>query len=239
MSKILVVDSDAEVLAMIEQLLVRDGHDLWKARSAQAAISSLESDIPDLFVISASLTGIDGVALCRKLRLFPDTAQVPVIVLTERDSSYSVADVLEAGGDDSLRKPFAQRELAARVRAQLRRSAAYHAANSELPVLRLQPGTSSVLVDNREIMLTQVEFDLLHYLCLAPNQLHTTSDLLTNVWQYPYGTGDAALVRNHVRNLRRKLELDPERPAIIQSRHGRGYVVRAHIEMDEPALRTY
>ena len=237
MSKILVVDSDAEVLAMIEQLLERDGHDVEKARSAQAAINTLETDTPELFVISAALPGIDGVALCRKLRMYPDTSTVPIIVLTERDSAYSVADVLDAGGDDSLRKPFALRELAARIRAQLRRAAAYHALNNDMPVLCLRPATSSVLIDGREVMLTQVEFDLLYYLCLSPHQLHTTSDLLTHVWQYPLGTGDAALVRNHVRNLRRKIEADPEHPTIIQSRHGRGYVVRAHVEIEEPALR--
>lgn len=238
MSKILVVESDAEVLAMVEQLLEREGHEVWKARSAQTAISSLESDIPDLFVVNASLPGMDGVALCRKLRLFPDTVNVPIIVLTDRDSPFSVADVLEAGGDDSLRKPFALRELSARIRAQLRRSAAYSVANNDMPLLSLRAATSSVMVNGYEIMLTQVEFDLLHYLCLAPHQLHTTSDLLTNVWQYPRGTGDAALVRNHVRNLRRKLEDDPEHPTIIQSRHGRGYVVRAHIQIEESAVRS-
>jgi DNA-binding response OmpR family regulator len=233
MSKILVVDSDAEVLMMIEQLLEREGHEVEKARSAQAAINALESDTPELFVINAALPGVDGVALCRKLRLFPDTSSVPIIVLTERDSAYSVADVLDAGGDDSLRKPFALRELAARIRAQLRRSAAYNVLHTDMPVLCLRPSTNSVLVDKREVTLTQVEFDLLCHLCLAPHKLHTTSDLLTNVWQYPRGTGDAALVRNHIRNLRRKLELDPERPAIIQSRHGRGYVVRAHIQIED------
>lgn len=233
MSKILVVDGDAEVLMMIEQLLEREGHEVEKARSAQAAISSLESDTPELFVINATLPGLDGVALCRKLRMFPDTSSVPIIVLTERDSVYSVAEVLDAGGDDSLRKPFALRELAARIRAQLRRSAAYSVLNSDIPTLCLCPAMNSVEVDNREVALTQVEFDLLWYLCLAPHQLHTTSDLLTNVWQYPRGTGDAALVRNHVRNLRRKLEPDPDHPTIIQSRHGRGYVVRAHIEIEE------
>jgi DNA-binding response OmpR family regulator len=233
MSKILVIDSDTEVLAMIEQLLEREGHDVEKARSAQAAISSLENDTPELFVINAALPGVDGVALCRKLRMYPDTSGVPIIILTERDSTYTVADVLEAGGDDSLRKPFALRELAARIRAQLRRSAAYSTLNSDIPALRLRPTTSSVMVGSREVGLTQVEFDLIYYLCLSPNQLHTTSDLLTNVWQYPRGTGDAALVRNHIRNLRRKLEDDPEHPAIIQSRHGRGYVVRAHVQVEE------
>jgi DNA-binding response OmpR family regulator len=233
MSKILVVDGDAEVLMMIEQLLEREGHEVEKARSAQAAITSLESETPELFVINATLPGLDGVALCRKLRLFPDTSSVPIIVLTERDSAYSVAEVLDAGGDDSLRKPFALRELAARIRAQLRRSATYSILNNDMPTLYLSPATNCVHVDNREVVLTQVEFDLLWYLCLAPHQLHTTGDLLTHVWQYPRGTGDAALVRNHVRNLRRKLEPDPDHPAIIQSRHGRGYVVRAHIQIEE------
>lgn len=233
MSKILVVDSDAEVLAMIEQVLQREGHEVEKARSAQAAITSLESDTPELFVINAALPGVDGVALCRKLRMFPDTSSVPIIVLTERDSAYSVAEVLDAGGDDSLRKPFALRELAARIRAQLRRSAAYSVLNSDMPTLSLLPSSNSVLVENRQVALTQVEFDLLCHLCLAPHQLHTTGDLLTSVWQYPRGTGDAALVRNHIRNLRRKVEPDPEHPTIIQSRHGRGYVVRAHIQLEE------
>lgn len=233
MNRILLVESDAEVLAMIEQLLEREGYDVTKARSAQAAISALEGDAPDLCVLNATLPGVDGVALCRKLRAFPDTVNVPIIVLIDRDCVYTVADVLEAGGDDSLGKPFAQRELVARVRAQLRRSAIYSAASNELPVLSLRPASSSVVIDSREIMLTQVEFDLLDFLCRSPHQLHTTGDLLTNVWQYPRGTGDAALVRNHIRNLRRKLEADPEHPAVIQSRHGRGYVVRAHIQVEQ------
>lgn len=80
--------------------------------------------------------------------------------------------------------------------------------------------------------LTRVEFDLLVYLCKQPHKLHSTEDLLVNVWHYPNGVGDAALVRNHVHNLRQKLELDPDRPTIIQSRHGRGYVVKAHIQLE-------
>lgn len=229
MSKILIVENDAEVLGAIEQMIQREGYEVWTARSAQAALDFIEEDAPDLCVINAVLPGIDGVALCRKLRSHSNTAGISIMVLTDRDSPYSVADVLNAGGDDSMRKPFAQRELAARIRAQLRRMG-QGASGSDVPVLRLNSATSAVFVNEREVMLTQVEFDLLHYLCSAPNTMHTTSDLLTYVWQYPRGTGDAALVRNHVRNLRRKLETDPERPAIIQSRHGRGYVVRAKVQ---------
>jgi DNA-binding response OmpR family regulator len=85
-------------------------------------------------------------------------------------------------------------------------------------------------VDGREVELTQVEYELLLYLCREPDKLHSTHELLMKVWQYPSDAGDAALVRNHVRNLRRKLEIAPERPEIVQSRHGRGYTVRAQIE---------
>lgn len=234
MGKILLVNNDAEILGMMEQLLEREGYEVWKARTAQAALSMVSGNPPDLCVIEADLPGFDGVALCRKLRSYPETSNIPIIVLTDADSLYSVADILEAGGDDSLRKPFAQRELAARIRAQLRR-ASFYAGDGDLPVLQLQPDSCSVSVNGRQVMLTQVEFDLLRYLCRTPQQMHTTADLLTNVWQYPHGTGDAALVRNHVRNLRRKIEDDSEHPTIIQSRHGRGYVIRAHIQTEERA----
>jgi DNA-binding response OmpR family regulator len=232
MSKILIVENDAEVLGAIELMIQREGYEVWTARSAQAALNYIEEETPDLCVINAVLPGIDGVALCRKLRSHTNTASISIMVLNDNDSPYTIADVLNAGGDDSMRKPFAQRELAARIRAQLRRQG-HSSSSGEMPVLRLNSATSAVFVNEREVMLTQVEFDLLNYLCSAPNIMHTTSDLLTFVWQYPRGTGDAALVRNHVRNLRRKLEDDPERPAIIQSRHGRGYVVRAKVEGQE------
>jgi DNA-binding response OmpR family regulator len=238
MSKILIVENDAEVLGAIEQMIQREGYEVWTARSAQAALDFIEDDTPDLCVINAVLPGIDGVALCRKLRSHTNTASISIMVLNDNDSPYTIADVLNAGGDDSMRKPFAQRELAARIRAQLRRQG-QNSSSGDMPKLRLNSATSAVFVNGREVMLTQVEFDLLNYLCASPNQMHTTGDLLTFVWQYPRGTGDAALVRNHVRNLRRKLEDDPERPTIIQSRHGRGYVVRAKVEGQERVVHGF
>ncbi len=80
------------------------------------------------------------------------------------------------------------------------------------------------------VSLTPVEFDLLNYLCQTPNEWHTTQTLLADVWDYPEDVGDAALVRNHIRNLRRKLESNPDRPSIILSRHRRGYIIRARVE---------
>jgi two-component system, OmpR family, alkaline phosphatase synthesis response regulator PhoP len=176
---------------------------------------------------------MDGIALCRKLRGQPHTANTPIIFLTGNTSSNNVVDALNSGGDDFIRKPFVPRELIARVRAHIRRSALYGEDN--IPIVRIIPTQYRIFIEDREVGLTRVEFDLLKYMCSAPHKLHSTEDLLAGVWQYPKGVGDAALVRNHIHNLRRKLEDDPERPMVIQSRHGRGYVVKARVLIDDDA----
>ena len=232
MYEILVVDDDAQTLDMVELVLKREGYTVIRAYSAAEALQTIEKTTPDLFVIDAVLPEMDGLTLCRKLRAHSQTSNLPIIFVTGRESPYSVAEALNAGGDDYIRKPFAPRELTARIRAHIRRS---YYLDGEVPTIRVQPNTYRVFVNDREVHLTRVEFDLLKFLCLSPYRLHSTDDLLASVWQYPNGVGDAALVRNHIHNLRRKLEQDPERPEIIQSRHGRGYVIKAHIQVDEEA----
>jgi DNA-binding response OmpR family regulator len=231
MYDILIVDDDAQMLDMVGLILEREGYYVQRAYSSHEALAKIEDNIPDLFVIDALLPEMDGLTLCRRLRGRSETANVPIIFVTGRDSPYGVADALAAGGDDYIRKPFAPRELVARVRAHIRRSAFY--GDGEMPIIHISPANYKVLVNERDISLTRVEFDLLRYMCKAPYQLHSTEDLLANVWQYPNGVGDSALVRNHIHNLRRKVEDDPDRPQIIQSRHGRGYVLKAHVELDE------
>ncbi len=233
MCKILVVDDDSSVLNMIEDALNHEGYNVFKAHSGQEMFAMLETVNPDLFILDLSLPKTTGVDLCNHIRANPETAVAPIIFLTGHHGSYNVADALEAGGDDYVRKPFAVRELAARVRAHLRRSNNF--VSDDTVALRIIPGTYQVFVDSKEIMLTRIEFDLLNFMCHMPNKWHGTQDLLTGVWNYPDGVGDAALVRNHIRNLRRKLEPNPDHPDIIQSRHGRGYSVRAHVEFaDSP-----
>lgn len=234
MPKILIADDDVEVLYTLERLLEREGYDVIKATSAVEVLARIETDVPDLFLIDIVLPGINGVELCRTLRADTNTQAVPIIFLTGQHSSHGVADALDAGGDDYVRKPFVMRELMARIRAHLRRPSDYLSDN--LATIRISPDRNQVFVNGREVMLTRVEFDLLHYLCRDTEKMHSSFDLLANVWQYPQGSGDAALVRNHIRNLRRKLEINPDRPAIIQSHHGRGYSVRARVQIDESRL---
>lgn len=231
MYEIMIVDDDAQVLDMVELVLKREGYRVLRAHSAYSAFDVLQNTIPDLFVIDAMLPEIDGLAVCRKLRTLPHTSNTPIIIMTGENSSYGVVEALNSGSDDYIRKPFAPRELAARVRAHIRRSV--HYVDGELASIRILPAQYRVFVNDREVMLTRVEFDLLRYLCVTPYRLHSTEELLTNVWQYPDGVGDAALVRNHIHNLRHKIEQDPERPLILQSRHGRGYVIKARTQIED------
>lgn len=231
MYEIMIVDDDAQVLDMVELVLKREGYRVLRAYSAQSVLDMLDKTTPDLFVIDALLPDIDGLALCRKLRSLPHTAGTPIIIMTGQNSSYGVVEALNSGGDDYIRKPFAPRELAARVRAHIRRSVFY--VDGEMATVRILPNQYRVFVNDREVALTRVEFDLMRYLCASPYRLHSTEELLTGVWQYPDGVGDAALVRNHIHNLRRKIEQDPERPLILQSRHGRGYVIKARTQIED------
>ncbi|MBL8165323.1 MAG: response regulator transcription factor [Anaerolineae bacterium] len=235
MYNILVVDNDIETVESVDKYLTREGYQVARAYNAREALMLSERDMPSLFLINTAIPG-DGLALCRRLRANVRSANVPILFLTETRTSHSIADALEVGGDDIIRKPFALRELAARVRAHLRRVSGVN--GDDMPMLRILPDRLTVVVNDRPVVLTQVEFELLSFLCSTPDQLHSTHDLLHSVWRYPAGTGDAALVRNHIRNLRRKVELDPERPSIIQSRHGRGYAVRARVFIDDQIVAS-
>jgi DNA-binding response OmpR family regulator len=224
------------MLELIGQVLEHEGYDVLTAESAHYTMALLKTELPDLFIIDVMLPVMDGLTLCHHLRRDPRTKNLPIVFIADEDSPYEISDALDAGGDDYIVKPFAVRELKARLRAHLRRVAT--TSDDEVSMVRISDDSRIILVDGREVELTQVEHELLTYLCHAPNRLHSTQDLLINVWQYPEDAGDAALVRNHIRNLRRKLESSPERPEIIQSRHGRGYTIKAHIEfVDERSVR--
>jgi DNA-binding response OmpR family regulator len=233
MYEILIVDDDAQIVDMVEIILKREGYHVSRAHTVRDAIEIVDRSIPDLIIIDTMLPDLDGVSLCRTLRERDHTANTPILFLTGLRTTNNVVDAFNSGADDYIRKPFQPRELAARVRAHLRRSLYYGV--SDVAIVRVDEGRRRVHINDREVALTPVEYELLSHLCHAPFRLHTADDLLTGVWRYPSGVGDAALVRNHIRNLRRKIEIDPERPAILQSRHGRGYVIKAHIQF---ALRA-
>lgn len=232
MYRVLVADDDPVMLNMVMKLLQREGHEVVKTTSAQGVTKELEQSDLDLLLIDVNLPDRNGLLLCRDLRQNGDYSDIPIIFLTgDSASPDSIAEALNAGGDDYIQKPFAARELAARVRAQLRRVQVRRDIST--PLIRLVPATEKIYVDNQEIELTHVEFNLLYHMCQKPNDWQTTRDLLADVWRYPGNVGDAALVRNHIRNLRRKIEPDADRPTIILSRHRRGYMISARVEVVE------
>ncbi len=233
--RVLIAEDDPVMLSMVATLLTKDGHEIIKTTSASGVMQEVEQDTPDLLLIDVHLPDRNGLLLCKDLRRRSEYDEVPILFLTGGSSSPDdVAKALNAGGDDYIQKPFAARELAARVRAHLRRVQVRRELST--PLLRLDSTSEQAFLDNQRLDLTPMEFNLLLYMCRHPQEWQTTRELLANVWNYPKKIGDSALVRNHIRNLRRKIEPDPDRPSIIVSRHRRGYMIDARVDIVEEAV---
>ncbi|MBI5930171.1 MAG: response regulator transcription factor [Chloroflexi bacterium] len=227
MPVIMVVEDDETILETLERVLEREGHDVLGVLNSYEVLTVARESQPDLIILDMVLPGDNGLSLCTQLRKLPHLTDIPILFLTAYHSAHEIALALDAGGDDFMRKPFSTRELNARIRALLRR--ANRNKKEDVQHLMIDYNLRTVSVDQRVISLTPVEFDLLDFLCDYTDKYHTANDLLEKVWDYPSGSGDTALVRNHIHNLRNKLEYDPDRPRIIVSLHGRGYRINANI----------
>jgi DNA-binding response OmpR family regulator len=175
----------------------------------------------DVVLIDIMLPGIDGFELCRKIRKISD---VPVVMVTARADTHDVVAGLEAGADDYLTKPFAPKELAARIRALLRRARPSASGHSKLQFgnLEIIPDEGKVLLDHNEVVLTKTEFRLLCELAHDPGGVFSRELLLDKVWGYGY-FGDGRLVDVHIRRLRMKIEVDPANPTHVVTVRGLGY----------------
>ena len=222
---ILTVDSDSVVRESIGRALQHDGHKVIEAADGQTAVKLAREYRPDVIIVDVTLSDMNGLELCTHLRSMPYINHTPILFVSAHHGAQYAAQALDCGGDDYLRKPFATRELTARVRALLRRSS--RRLKPMRAVICLDAAKKTVTVNGRRVRLTPTEFALFDYLCQHPGEHHTAQELLEKLWDYPPGGGDAALVRNHIRNLRRKIEHDPNHPHIIVSMHGRGYTVDA------------
>jgi DNA-binding response OmpR family regulator len=224
---ILAIDDDASIRESLSRTLEREGYNVLEAGSAEPALALVREHRPDVIILDTILPDMSGYEFCSHLRNLPFVDRTPVLFLSDYQGAQQVALALDSGGDDYLRKPFVARELNARVRALLRRADRKRA--STITRLRMDAQNHRVTLNDRTIQLTPTEFQLLDYMCRHQSTLHTAFDLLEAVWEYEPGTGDTALVRNHIRNLRRKIEKDPDHPTVILSLHGRGYTVKAAI----------
>ena len=229
MSRVLVVEDEADVAQLVALGLERQGHEVKIADDGPEAMEIAVDWMPDLIVLDVRLPTMDGFEVCRRLRTLPHTSQSPILFLTAKAVLEDKLMGFKAGGDDYLTKPFDFPELVWRVRALLRRSHPLQPEYLRVGPLTLNCRTFEVQVGDKTQLLTQVEFDLLSHLMRHRGEVFSSDQLLQAVWGYPPGVGSPALVRVHIRNLRRKIEPDPSKPIWLQTVRGHGYTIRPEV----------
>lgn len=225
--KILVVDDEQPIADILKFGLEKEGFDVICAYDGNAAIEMVEKHTPDLILLDIMLPYKDGMEVCREVR---KTQDIPIIMLTAKDSEIDKVLGLELGADDYVTKPFSTRELVARVKANLRRNQKskepeQDKKNIEVGALLIQPDAYLVSKRGEPIELTHREFELIYYLARHIGQVMTREHLLQAVWGYDY-FGDVRTVDVTVRRLREKVEDNPSHPNWIITRRGVGYYLR-------------
>jgi len=219
--KILVVEDESSILQTVQAYLQRDGHTVYTAEDGPAGLKAARTLRPDLIVLDIMLPGMDGLELLRQLRQDSD---VYVLMLTARSDESDKIVGLTVGADDYLTKPFSPRELTARVKAILRRGRGSGPGEPVLTFhrLRIDADARQVWKDGEPVELTAIEFDLLHALARHPGRVLSREQLIEQVWGYDY-YGDERVVDVHIGRIRKKIEDNPEAPALIITVRGAGY----------------
>lgn len=223
--RILVVDDDRAVRESLRRSLTFNGYTVLTAGDGVEALEKINTDRPEAVVLDVMMPRLDGLEVCRRLRSTGD--DLPILVLTARDSVSERVAGLDAGADDYLPKPFALEELLARLRALMRRASAEPLPDSEMMTfedLTMDPVTRDVTRGERSISLTRTEFALLEMLMANPRRVLTRSRILEEVWGYDFPTSGNAL-EVYVGYLRRKTEAEGE-SRLIHTVRGVGYVLR-------------
>lgn len=224
--KILVVDDEKPISDIIKFNLEKEGFEVVVAYDGEEALEKVEEEQPDLIVLDLMLPKVDGLEVARRVRAKHTT---PIIMVTAKDSELDKVLGLELGADDYVTKPFSNRELVARVKANLRRqeaaaapAAADQSADIKVGNLTIHPDAYMVTKRGENINLTHREFELLHYLAQHIGQVSNREHLLQTVWGYDY-FGDVRTVDVTVRRLREKIEDNPSHPQWLITRRGVGY----------------
>lgn len=227
MASILLADDDRSVCRVLARVLRADGHETETVYDGAEALQWLRKRRYDLAILDIMMPLMNGIDVCRQLKADPARATTSVIFLTARAAMEDKIASFEAGCDDYLVKPFHLGELRLRVRAILRRKLGQPIQTAAPPEvgISLDASTSQVCVDGRTILLTPTEFELLRYMVAHVGHILSTQQLLTEVWGYPPGVGNSGLVRMHIKNLRAKIEPNPEEPRYIQTVPRRGYLI--------------
>jgi DNA-binding response OmpR family regulator len=224
-TRILTVEDDERIRTAVKLALEDEGWTVEEAETGEDALNAFQRQPADVVLIDIMLPGVDGFDVCRAVRKVSD---VPIIMVTARADTHDVVAGLEAGADDYLTKPFAPKELSARIRALLRRARSSDPASPHLRFgdLEIIPDEGVVRRAGQEIHLTKTEFKLLVELASSPGRVFSREVLLERVWGYGY-FGDGRLVDVHVRRLRTKVENDAANPSHVVTVRGLGYKLQA------------
>ena len=226
--KILVVDDEEPIAKILDFNLRKEGYDVIVANDGEKAVELAFSEDPDLILLDLMLPKKDGMEVCREVRA---QKNMPIIMLTAKNSEIDKVLGLEFGADDYVTKPFSTRELMARVKVNLRRVAkqteVVEEKNTSEVVIKdivIYPEAYIIKKNGEEVDLTRREFDLFYYLAQHRGQVLTRENLLQTVWGYDY-FGDVRTVDVTVRRLREKVETDSSQPEYIMTRRGVGYFI--------------
>ncbi|CAB4579708.1 unannotated protein [freshwater metagenome] len=220
MTLVMVVDDDQDLGEMLGIVLTGEGFDVDLVSRGDEVLEVFRNNPPDLVLLDVMLPGIDGIEVCRLIRL---ESMVPIVMLSAKGDTHDVVLGLEAGADDYIVKPFKHpSELVARIKTRLRRTQVGLVGKLTLADLAIDLVAHQVMRQGKAIQLTRLEFDLLVALAKEPGRVFSRDELLSEVWGYQHST-DTRLVNVHVQRLRAKIEKDPEIPFIVLTVRGVGY----------------
>jgi DNA-binding response OmpR family regulator len=224
MKKILLIEDDADLFALLKYNLEKDGFAMTGAQTGRGALDLCRQVRPDLILLDIMLPDSDGLDICKRIRQDPDLSATPVIFLTARASETDRIVGLELGANDYVVKPFFIRELIARIKLQFRTQDGTTASGRTLQAagLELDPASRQVRLDGLPLALTATEFRLLEFLMRRPGVVFSREQLLNSVWGQDRAITDRA-VDVYVLRLRQKIERDPTAPVMIHSIRGFGY----------------
>lgn len=220
-TRILAVEDDERIRTAVKLALEDEGWTVAEAGTGEEALAQFQQEPADVVLIDIMLPDIDGFEVCRSIRR---TSDVPIVMVTARADTHDVVAGLEAGADDYLTKPFAPKELSARIRALLRRARTSEVSSPHLRFgdLEIVPEEGVVRRNGRDVHLTKTEFRVLVELAQSPGRVFSREVLLERIWEHGY-FGDGRLVDVHVRRLRTKIEADPANPRHVVTVRGLGY----------------
>lgn len=219
--RILIIEDDEAILKVLKRVLAYEGYQVDTSLDGQAGLTMANNEHPDLIILDWMLPDMDGLEVCRRLRL---VGSIPILMLTAKDTIQDRVQGLDAGADDYVVKPFELDELLARIRALLRRTQPDRAQVLSFADLTLDTSTRQANRKGRVISLTAKEYELLELFLRHPRQVLTREMIFDRVWGYDFG-GESNVLDVYIRYLRQKLEEGGE-PRLLHTARGVGYVLR-------------